>query len=135
MPPLAARETGLAEAILEEIAELLQRLIETGEEGAIDLRGLPMTDTDRHRLKERLGSGEVRATLDVAGPSTVEETAIPGVWWVRHEGADRRVANEQIAVTRIPAILITHPEDLAVGAARLQDLIAASGMPEQEAAP
>ena len=134
MPPLAAHKTGLADAVLREIAGLLRRLIETGEEGAIDLRSLPMTDADRHQLKTRLGAGEVHATLDVAGSSTVEETAIPGVWWVRHEGADGRVANEQIAVTRIPAILISHPDDLAVGAVRLQELISADAMPGQEIA-
>ena len=134
--PVAERiVTGLADAVLREIAGLLDQLIRTGEDGAIDLRSLPMTDADRAQLKARLGVGEVRATLDVAGPSTVEETAIAGVWWVRHEGADGCVASEQIAVTRIPAILITHPDDLAAGAARLQDLIDGDEIPpEQETA-
>jgi hydrogenase-1 operon protein HyaF len=117
--------TGMADAVLREIAGLLDRLIEAGEEGAIDLRSLPMTDGDREELKARLGTGEVHATLDVAGPSTVEETAISGVWWIRHEGGDGRVASEQIAVTRIPAILITDSDDLAAGAGRLRDLIGA----------
>ena len=131
-PNSSARLTGLADAVLREIAGLLDRVIETGEDGAIDLRSLPMTDADREELKSRLGAGEVRATLDVAGPSTVEETAISGVWWIRHEGADGRIANEQIAITRIPPILITHPDDLILGAARLQDLIGSDEMPPKQ---
>ncbi len=123
-PTHPAHLTGLADAVLQEIAGLLERLIETGEEGAIDLRSLPMTDADRDELKVRLGTGEVCATLNVAGPSTIEEAAISGVWWVRHEGEGGRVASEQICVTRIPAILMTQPEDLAVGVARLHALIA-----------
>ncbi len=131
-PHPAAYRTGMADAVLREIAGLLDRLIGTGEDGAIDLRSLPMTDADREELKSRLGGGEVRATLDVAGPSTVEETAISGVWWIRHEGADGCIANEQIAVTRIPPILITHPDDLSLGAARLKDLIGADETPPKQ---
>jgi hydrogenase-1 operon protein HyaF len=115
--------TGLADAVLPEIAALLDDLIENGNEGAIDLRSLPMTDADREALREKLGTGEVRATLEVAGTSTVEETAIRGVWWIRHEAADGEVANEHIAITLLPDILRTHPADLPQGRARLDELL------------
>lgn len=120
----ASHVTGLADALLGEIADLLDTLANTGEPGAIDLRSLPMTDADRALLKDRLGAGEVHATLDVAGPSSVEETAIPGVWWVRHEGAGGMIANEHIEVTLMPQILMTQPDDLAAGRERLADLMA-----------
>jgi len=122
-PDPAGFTTGLADAVLPEIAALLDELIENGNEGAIDLRSLPMTDADRDALREKLGTGEVRATLQVAGASTVEETAIRGVWWIRHEAADGQVANEHIAITLLPDILRTHPGDLPQARARLEELL------------
>ncbi len=122
-PDPAGFTTGLADAVLPEIAALLDDLIENGNEGAIDLRSLPMTDADRDALREKLGTGEVRATLQVAGASTVEETAIRGVWWIRHEAADGQVANEHIAITLLPDILCTHPGDLPQARARLEELL------------
>ena len=119
--------TGLADAVLREIAELLDTLIETGETGIIDLHSLPMTDADRDMLKEGLGEGEVRVDLDVAGPSRIEETGTAGVWWVRHEGADGRIAAELIEVTRIPEILLSHPDDIKEGRTRLREHLDEAG--------
>lgn len=126
---MSANSSGFTEAILREIAGLLDRLIDTGEEGVVDLRSLPIGAADRDTLRSRLGTGEVRAALDIAGASTVEETGIFGVWWVRHEGANDGIAYEQIVVSRVPTILVTHPCDLAIGASRLRGLIAADGSP------
>jgi len=116
---VTGRASGMTDAILMEIAELLERLIDEGINGAIDLRSLPMSDADRAALEDRLGHGEVTATLDVAGPTEVIETAYPGVWWVRHLDGRGRVASEQIAVTRVPDILISPPDDIRAAAARL----------------
>ena len=78
-----------------------------------------MSDEDRACLEDRLGYGEVNATLDVAGQTEIIETAYPGVWWVRHLDGRGRVAAEQIVVTRVPDILISPPEDIRAAAARL----------------
>jgi len=121
----ASHRTGLAHALLREIAWLLNRLNETGEEGAIDLRSLPMTDADREELKELLGSGEVSANLEVAGASSVEETGFAGVWWVRHFAGDERVVSEQIVVTRVPEILIAHRDDITAASKRIMEIIEA----------
>lgn len=112
--------TGLADAILREIAQMLDKLATTGEAGAIDLRSLPMTEADRAELEERLGRGEVEATLTVAGTSEVWETRYAGAWWIRHHGAGDRVAAEEIAITRLPDILITHEDDVRAAAARIE---------------
>lgn len=114
----------LAEAIVTELASLLERFVSTGEPGAVDLRGLPMTDADTMRLEELLGRGEVRAEIDVAGRSEVWETAYAGVWWVRHRGADDRIAAEEIIVDRIPAILATHEDDARQASGRLRAAVA-----------
>lgn len=112
--------TGMAGAVLAEIAAALSRLVATGEETSIDLRGLPMTDADRSQLETMLGRGEVSATLTVAGRSEIHETGYNGVWWVIHHGSDERVSSEEIVVGRIPAILPAHPDDIAAADARLR---------------
>jgi len=112
--------TGLAEALVFEIADLLGEFASSGKGGAIDLRGLPMTETDRAALAERLGRGEVQATVHVSGRSEVWETAYAGVWWVRHLGPEGQIVAEQIAVTLIPQFLASHPDDVHVAARKLR---------------
>ena len=118
-PCLSGQSTGMAWSILTEIRQLLDALSGKGTVGSIDLRSLPMTEADRIQLEELLGRGEVRVELDLAGASEVWETAYAGVWWIRHKGAGNKIACEEIAVTAIPEILITHPVDIEAAAARL----------------
>lgn len=125
-PPL----TGLADSVLCEIAQALQIFAQTGQSSAIDLRSIPMTDADREALEQRLGHGEVEVTLNVAGKSEIWETGYAGVWWVRHRGADERIAAETIVISTIPAILQTHKDDAEAAAARLAATLAA--MPASE---
>jgi hydrogenase-1 operon protein HyaF len=98
--------------ILREIESLLVRLVEAGESGSIDLRSLPMSDAEREELHAQLGEGEVVATVEAMGASEVRETALAGVWWVTHRGADGAVVAEFIEVTSVPEILKTHPADV-----------------------
>jgi len=102
--------TGMAYSILAEISQLLTTLSERGETGAIDLRSLPMTDADRGQLEEILGRGEVRAELDLAGASEVEE----------------------IAVTPMPEILMTHPADIAAASRRIRQDLDSAGAQSHE---
>ena len=116
----AGFRTGLAAAVLQEITQLLAKLADTGAAGSIDLRSLPMTDADRDELEERLGRGEVQADLSVAGTSQVWETGYSGVWWIRHLGAGDKIAAEEIAVTNVPEILVSHSADIAAAASRIR---------------
>lgn len=106
--------------ILREIESLLARLIERGEGGGIDVRSLPLAAGELDRLRARLGAGEVRATVESLGASEVRETAVAGVWWVTHRGADGAVTAELIEVTPVPEILKTHPADARAALARLR---------------
>ena len=122
IPPCSTdNATGLAQAMLPEISELLSRLDEHGESAQIDLKSLPMNDSDRRALAARLGRGEVFANLDVAGNTQVWETAYSGVWWVRHLGADGKIAAEHLSIARIPDILVSHNADIHGAAARIQN--------------
>jgi len=113
----------IAEAVLREIPALMERLLETGEAGIIDLRSLPMNDWDRQELASRLGEGEVKAFINAGGASTISETQFAGVWWVRHEGADGRVAAEQLVVARAPEFLFAHPADITAARLRLSEIL------------
>jgi hydrogenase-1 operon protein HyaF len=117
----------MAWSVLTEISQLLNNLSERGENASISLRGLPMTGADREQLEELLGRGEVHAELDLSGKSEVWETRYPGVWWIRHQGLDGKIACEEIAITPIPDILKTHPDDIRASATRLVDDLARTG--------
>jgi hydrogenase-1 operon protein HyaF len=122
MDPLSDLQptAGRAGAVLLEVATALEGLSRDQQmQYTIDLHSLPMDDDERAWLRARLGSGEVRAALDVAGHSTVDETGFAGVWWVRHGDAEGRAGLEQIVVARVPALLLAHPDDVADAAGRL----------------
>ncbi len=112
--------TGMAWSVLSEVHTLLKRFAETGETGAVDLRGLPLTSADREQLEELLGRGEVPCSLSLMGRSEVWETAFPGVWWIRHLGAEDKVASETLEITNVPDILLAHPDDITAAAIRLE---------------
>lgn len=123
----------VVEAVLHECLQHLVVLArDPGFAAAIDLRSLPLDDAQRQLLRARLGQGEVRAVVDVAGPTTVDETAFAGLWWVRHEGADGGVLAEQIVVARVPELLFAHPADVADAAARLHGALGADPMEDSD---
>ena len=119
-PCLSDRATGMALSVLAEVSRMLVTLAGSGEPGSIDLRSLPLSDADRAQLEELLGRGEVQVELELAGASEVWETAYPGVWWIRHRGAEGKIATEEISICPIPQILITHPADIEAAASRLR---------------
>ena len=122
-------------ALLAEIAQLLRRLVEQGEPGAIDLGGLPLGPVDHLALREALGEGEVDIRLDAAGGSRIRETGVPGVWWVQHRDAEGALLVELIEVARVPAIVSAQPADMEQALARLRAAAAGAPEPEKEDAP
>ena len=115
--------SGNAPVLLREIAELARRLIDTGESSAIDLRALPLSSADLDWLRETLGQGQIVATLEAEGESTLTETVCPGVWWVTHHNENGAVASEFIEVTFVPELLKAHPDDVKIGLEHLEMLI------------
>lgn len=113
------RLTGMAQAVLAEIAARLAGAIAGERIDPIELTAMPLTTEDRAELEERLGRGEVFATIESAGRSEVWETRFPGVWFVRHFGEGDRVASESVEIGAVPAILRSHGADMAAAAARL----------------
>lgn len=111
-------------ALLNEIGSLLDKLINTGETSSIDLRSLPLFPGDYEAIKEALGEGEVRATLTAIGPSTLQETTVPGVWWITHLNEHEETVAEFIEITPFPELLKTTDTDLQQAPDALQERIA-----------
>jgi len=129
-PGLGDGLTGQAEAVLREIATLLERLAVHGEEASLDLKSLPLSPADRDWLRQRLGRGEVNIDLTAGGTSRIDETGLPGVWWVEHRDEVANIIGEYIEVARVPAIVPADPDGITAGLDRLRsrlDVVRAEG--------
>ena len=120
------------QAILSELVTLLVRLKEREETGLIDLLSLPMSALDREELKGLLGDGEVHATLDAEGPSRVQETSVPGIWWIEHRDRQGKLIAELIEVALIPAILKCDRAEIAGAALLLNQRVKSLLAPAKE---
>ena len=139
IPPAAVPERrgglgGGVAAILTELAARLESLSVNGTTALIDLRSLPMSATDRGELLEALGQGEVTATLDAQGTSTLRETAFSGIWWTVHRDRDNAITSELLEVSMVPQILAAHPDDISLAAAALRRRIGAAVAAPQSSA-
>jgi hydrogenase-1 operon protein HyaF len=125
LPAPAGGLGGGVAAILSELVTLLERLVGSDSSGAIDLRSLPLSPLDRTELQRALGDGEVRATVNAQGLSTMRETRVAGVWWIEHFDQQGELVAEFIEVSRVPEILSSAPDEIAAGARALRARIAA----------
>jgi hydrogenase-1 operon protein HyaF len=105
--------------LLHEIRHALTQLLETGETTVIDLRSLPLGSMDAKQLFQVLGQGEIQAQLDSLGKSLIQETRIPGVWFIEHFNTEERLVGQLIEVTFIPNILKSQQEDIRHGLLQL----------------
>lgn len=115
--------SGNAPVLLQEIAELVRCLLDSGISSAIDMRALPLTSADLEWLRLTLGQGQVMATLEAEGESSLTETVCPGVWWVTHHNEQGSVVSEFIEVAFVPELLKAHPDDVKIGLEHLELLI------------
>ena len=104
---------GNALPLLNEIRHALERLLASGETTVIDLGALPMGPQDEAELLEALGTGEVDATINAGGPSSVRETAFHGVWQVTHRNELGETVARFVEVAFVPELLMSQPEDVA----------------------
>lgn len=124
-PGKATTIGGGVQAMVHEILSHLQRLDETGETAAIDLKSLPMAPDEFHDIKKMLGQGEIDLTLELDGPTRIRETAYAGVWWIQHTGKDGRILAEFIEITRFPDFLSAQPDQIAEAVRQLREQLQA----------
>jgi len=109
------------EPILHEVKHSLERLMSTGEPSMIDLRAIPLAPGEDEQIREQLGSGETVINIDALGPSTLTETAYPGVWWVEHRNNSDVLTGLYIEIAHVPAIVFPANEDLQEGLEQLHN--------------
>ena len=115
-----AYSVGNIRALLAEIAARLEKLDENSETGMIDLNSLPFSPGEYEQLRQILGQGEVSARIEAIGASEIIETHYPGVWWVTHYNVEGDIVADMIEIARIPEIIMSQPEDVNEGLARLK---------------
>ena len=120
--PTGTEPTGMAEALLREVADHLLTVARGGERQIVELGNLPLSAGDFQLLEERLGRGEVAAEVSASGRTEVHETAFPGVWWVKYYNAGDQPAAQQLEIGTVPMILEAHPEDIQASAERFSQL-------------
>ena len=114
----------LAKTLLHELHALLKTLLETGQNGALDLRALPPLGKEGYKfLKDQLGVGEVNACIQSFGRSEIQETAFSGIWWVTHYNQEEGLLTELIEVNFLPEILKTPKEDVLLAEIGLSKLL------------
>lgn len=112
-------------AILHEINSLQHELVTEGKTGVIDLRSLPLLPTEYDTLKHILGEGEVKASLNTLGDSTIIETALTGVWWVFHDDENNERLAEFIEITDMPDILKSNKNEIEMAYTVLKEQLEA----------
>ena len=106
---------GNIRALLSEIAACLEKLVETGETGMIDLNSLPLAPGEYEQLRQTLGQGEISVRIEAIGPSEIIETRYPGVWWVTHYNVEGDIVADMLEITHLPEIIKSQPEDIRTG--------------------
>ncbi len=114
-------DDGLVDALLMELAGLLDTLISDHRPGAIDLLGLPLSAACLAALEQRLGHGEITATLTASGTSETRETGFAGIWWTTHQDEAGRIVAMLIEVAEIPEILRASQADMQQARRNLLD--------------
>ncbi|MFI3185275.1 MAG: hydrogenase expression/formation C-terminal domain-containing protein [Methylococcaceae bacterium] len=114
----------LAKTLLHEVQAMLKTLLDTGQNGTLDLRALPTLGAEGYQfLKEKLSLGEVSARIQSFGCSEIQETAYSGIWWVSHYNQDDDLLTELIEVTYLPEILKSPRDDMALSLVNLGKLL------------
>jgi len=125
--------SAMVRAVLRELMAKLTSLAADDRPDHIDLRRLPLPQGALDELRTWLGSGEVEATVTALGTTTIRETGIAGVWWVRHAKTVGEVFSEHLEISRSPDLLSAHPDDVTQAAdtlrSRLSVLESASPRP------
>ena len=122
-PPQSGGLT-IAMTLLHEIQTMLKTLLDTDQNGTLDLRALPALGEDGYQfLKEKLGQGEVSARIQSFGRSEIQETAYPGIWWVAHYNQDNEILTEIVEVNFLPELLKSPRDDVVFGQISLAKLL------------
>lgn len=98
--------------LLHEIKHALNNLIENNESSIIDLRSIPLANSEEDKILEILSCGEIQAHLNALGKSEIIESQYAGVWVITHFNQDEEIISRFIEITHIPEILCSQTLDM-----------------------
>lgn len=122
IPPVPADLLGspMMRALLEELLSKLTALADEGRSDSIDLRGLPLPPGALEALRNWLGQGEIQATVNALGSTTIHETALGGVWWIRYAKVQGTPIGDTLEIAHCPALLLADRDDAREAAKELR---------------
>jgi hypothetical protein len=117
-----------AHALLHEIVNLLEHLMERDEPSNIDLMAIPLSEEDLEMLAETLGEGDINAEVIDYGVTQIAATGIPGIWWVVQLDEDEQVIGKYIEINYCPEAIVAQDEDIREGRDALKARLFETGM-------
>ena len=109
--------------ILVELEAARDKYLAGGEEHAINLSLLPLSEDEIGLIDERLGQGPVEFLSKAYGTCRVTSTGVSGIWWVRYFNSMEKMILNQLEVVDVPAVVVAAPEDIADSAQRLDEIL------------
>lgn len=113
-------------ALLGELTAKLEILADDDSPGHIDLSRLPLPPGTMEALRAWLGDGEAEATVTSLALTTIRETGVAGVWWVRQARSSGETLSEHLEISRSPALLSVHPDEVKRAAEDLRRRLSVS---------
>ena len=117
-----ALETGNLPGILSEIEQALEELLNSKQVHRIDLRAMPWSAGEEHKLEQMLGRGEVTIELNALGKSIFQETRYSGVWLISHYNEAEELIGKIIEISFLPDMVFAQQEDISRGLERIKTL-------------
>ena len=117
-----ALETGNLPGILSEIEQALEELLNSKQVHRIDLRAMPWSAGEEHKLEQMLGRGEVTIELNALGKSIFQETRYSGVWLISHYNEAEELIGKIIEISYLPDMVFAQQEDISRGLERIKTL-------------
>lgn len=114
-------------AVLAEIERFLEDYRIRGRGGVINLGWARLVPGDLERLREILGTGGASVTIAALGGSSIQETAIPCVWWLSHRSGEDRLTGHWIEIAEVPALLRGDRTSISPGLDALRERAATLG--------
>jgi hydrogenase-1 operon protein HyaF len=98
--------------LLNEIADALRALVETGETRTLYLSQFPLTDEDNEFLQDFLGHSGTIIHSHFASHSIWRESQTPGVWFGEYYDGPTTLVLQTIEIAPVPELAVPPHQDL-----------------------
>lgn len=112
-------------AVLNEISQALQRLLDTGEPWTLFIDKMALTPEERQEIRDILGDGGVSIRFsNTAEPAQWLESGVSGVWYGVFLDQSQNPLLETIEICFYPGLAAAQREDVLLSREKLQGYLA-----------